>query len=60
MLATVEAEQRQRLKYLQLDLSSLNACADAAKHFELVEDRCDVIIANAALSIMVSSNMESF
>lgn len=49
----VTAEQKQRLKFLLLDLSSMDACAKAADAFMTYEQRLDVLIANAALSIMV-------
>lgn len=60
VLATIDEEQKQRLKFLLLDLSSLKACVNAAEHFGRVEERCDVLIANAALSIMVSLTMGIF
>ena len=53
VVATLEEGQKQRLKFLLLDLSSLKACVDAAESFGRMEKRCDVLIANAALSIMV-------
>ncbi|KAH6665434.1 putative carbonyl reductase [Halenospora varia] len=52
MLAALEEEQKPRLKFLPLDLSSLKACVDAAENFGRAEERCDVLVANAALSIM--------
>lgn len=53
VFATLQEEQKQRLKFLLLDLSSLKACVDAAENFGRMEERCDVLVANAALSIMV-------
>lgn len=58
VLATLEEEQKQRLKFLLLDLSSIKACVNAAEYFGRVEERCDVLVANAALSIMVSPTTE--
>jgi retinol dehydrogenase-12 len=43
-----------RLKFLQLDLSDLKSCVSAAQQFLAVENRLDVVVANAALSVMVS------
>lgn len=53
-LQYIDEDQKQRLKFLPLDLSSMKSCVDAAHAFNLLEQRLDVVIANAALSIMVS------
>jgi hypothetical protein len=52
-LQGVDEDQKQRLKFLPLNLSSMKACVEAARAFALIEERLDVVVANAALSIMV-------
>jgi NAD(P)-dependent dehydrogenase (short-subunit alcohol dehydrogenase family) len=41
------------LRFLELDLSDMKSCIHAAKQFEKLETRLDVVVANAALSVMV-------
>ncbi|KAM5527557.1 short-chain dehydrogenase reductase, partial [Fusarium oxysporum f. sp. phaseoli] len=40
------------LRFLELDLSDMKSCIHAAKQFEKLEKRLDVVVANAALSVM--------
>ncbi|KAH7359455.1 putative carbonyl reductase [Plectosphaerella cucumerina] len=40
------------LRFLELDLSDVKSCIRAAKQLEQLETRLDVVIANAALSVM--------
>jgi NAD(P)-dependent dehydrogenase (short-subunit alcohol dehydrogenase family) len=42
------------LRFLELDLSDARSCISAAKQFSELEERLDVLIANAALSVVVS------
>lgn len=42
------------LHFLELDLSDARSCISAAKRFSELEERLDVLIANAALSVVVS------
>lgn len=46
------------LKFLELDLSDMKSCIRAAKQFEELETRLDVVVANAALSVMVGPKMK--
>jgi NAD(P)-dependent dehydrogenase (short-subunit alcohol dehydrogenase family) len=43
------------MEFLELDLSDMKSCVLAAKHFAGSEERLDVLIANAALSVVVSN-----
>jgi NAD(P)-dependent dehydrogenase (short-subunit alcohol dehydrogenase family) len=43
------------LRFLELDLSDMKSCIHAAKQFEKLETRLDVVVANAALSVIVRS-----
>jgi retinol dehydrogenase 12 len=43
------------LQFLQLDLSDMASCVLAAKQFLAREKRLDVVVANAALSVIVRS-----
>ncbi|KAF2015996.1 putative carbonyl reductase [Aaosphaeria arxii CBS 175.79] len=40
------------LKFLELNLSDMKSCIRAAKQFKEMETRLDVVVANAALSVM--------
>lgn len=42
------------MKFLEIDLSDMGSCISAAKRFAELEDRLDILIANAALSVVVS------
>jgi NAD(P)-dependent dehydrogenase (short-subunit alcohol dehydrogenase family) len=42
------------MEFLQLDLSDIKSCIGAAGRFLDLEKRLDVIVANAALSVVVS------
>ena len=42
------------LHFLELNLSDSRSCVSAAKRFSELEERLDVLIANAALSVVVS------
>lgn len=41
------------LHFLELDLSDSRSCISAAKRFSELEERLDVLITNAALSVVV-------
>jgi len=49
----LDESQRANIRFLQLDLSSISDCVEAAGRFLVLEQRLDVVIANAALSLMV-------
>lgn len=44
---------KSNLKFLELDLSDVQSCIRAANRFKDLETRVDVVVANAALSVMV-------
>jgi NAD(P)-dependent dehydrogenase (short-subunit alcohol dehydrogenase family) len=46
------------LRFLELDLSDMKSCIHAAKQFEKLEKRLDVVVANAALSVMVGPRLK--
>lgn len=43
-----------RVKFLELDLSDMRSCIRAARRFTELEERLDILIENAALSVVVS------
>ncbi|KAJ2978597.1 hypothetical protein NQ176_g3726 [Zarea fungicola] len=51
-LESTDANVAERLKFLALDLSDMRSCIIAAKQFTELEQRLDVLIENAALSVM--------
>jgi retinol dehydrogenase-12 len=54
-LESVDSLLVTRMEFLELDLSDMKSCVLAAKQFAELEERLDVLIANAALSVVVSS-----
>ncbi|KAK5991694.1 Short-chain dehydrogenase/reductase eriB [Cladobotryum mycophilum] len=51
-LESTDAHMAESMRFLELDLSDVKSCISAAKRFTELEDRLDVIIANAALSVV--------
>ncbi|KAH7130114.1 putative carbonyl reductase [Dendryphion nanum] len=47
-----ETDKYQSLRFLELDLSDVRSCIHAAKQFKELETRLDILVANAALSVM--------
>lgn len=47
------SERSGGLEFLQLDLSDMENCITAARRFLEIEKRLDVVVANAALSVVV-------
>ena len=45
------------VEFLQLDLSDIKSCVGAARRFLDLEKRLDVIVANAALSVVVRASL---
>ncbi|KAF7538208.1 hypothetical protein G7Z17_g12692 [Cylindrodendrum hubeiense] len=43
-----------RIKFLELDLSDMRSCISAAQNFVKLEERLDILIANAALSVVTN------
>lgn len=54
-LESADAPRATSLRFLELDLSDMRSCISAAKRFIELEERLDVLIANAALSVVVST-----
>jgi NAD(P)-dependent dehydrogenase (short-subunit alcohol dehydrogenase family) len=50
-----DPELLSRLKFLPLDLSDMKSCVLAAEQFVAMEKRLDIVVANAALSVLVMS-----
>lgn len=62
IVASIDTKMVEQLNFLELDLSDMKSCVSSAKTFTKLEERLDIIIANAALSIVVSciaSNLAS-
>ncbi|KAL6408076.1 putative carbonyl reductase [Ilyonectria robusta] len=53
-LKSVDVHMAEHVKFLKLDLSDMRSCISAAKQFIELEERLDVLIENAALSVVVS------
>ncbi|KAH8654352.1 putative carbonyl reductase [Ilyonectria robusta] len=51
-LATTDVHMVTGMKFLEIDLSDMGSCISAAKRFAELEDRLDILIANAALSVV--------
>lgn len=56
--SSVPNKYQSSLRFLELDLSDMKSCMLAAKQFEELETRLDVVVANAALSVMVGSRLK--
>lgn len=56
--SSVSDNYKSSLRFLELDLSDMKKCIHAANRFKELETRLDITIANAALSVMVSSRLE--
>ncbi|KUL85572.1 hypothetical protein ZTR_08057 [Talaromyces verruculosus] len=51
-LESIDPHMTAGLHFLELDLSNARSCISAAKRFSELEERLDVLIANAALSVV--------
>ncbi|KAH7000737.1 putative carbonyl reductase [Ilyonectria destructans] len=51
-LETTDVHMVTGMKFLEIDLSDMASCISAAKRFAELEDRLDILIANAALSVV--------
>lgn len=56
--SSVSDNYQSSLRFLDLDLSDMKSCIYAANRFKELETRLDIVIANAALSVMVSSRLD--
>ncbi|KAH7007662.1 putative carbonyl reductase [Ilyonectria destructans] len=51
-LKSADVHMATNVKFLKLDLSDIRSCISAAEHFTQLEERLDVLIASAALSVV--------
>lgn len=54
-LEPADANVLAHVEFLELDLSDMRSCIHAARRFTELEERLDILIENAALSVVVSN-----